>query len=89
MGRLSFKAQGFLALAILACAFLLGQIWKMGIFHNIGWILAGFLYVINPVWPKAADWRDHDELKKGIRIGGVLVIVIFGLFARYGGLVPA
>lgn len=83
LGKLSFKVQGYLSLAVVMCAFLLGQIWKMGILHNIGWIIVGSLYAINPVWPKAVDWRDHDQLKKGIRIGSVLVIVIFGCLTRY------
>ena len=68
----------------MACAFLCGQIFKIGVFHNIGWILVGFLFVINPVWPKAVDWRNHGELKKGIRIGGILVIIVYGFLIRYG-----
>lgn len=73
-----------ISLAIVACAFLCGQIFKIGVFHNIGWILVGSLFVINPVWPKAVDWRNHDELKKGIRIGSVLVIMVYGFLIRYG-----
>lgn len=84
MKQLSFKMQGYISLAIVACAFLCGQIFKIGVFHNIGWILVGLLFVINPVWPKAVDWRNHDELKKGIRIGGVLVIIVYGFLFRYG-----
>lgn len=56
----------------------------MGIFHNIVWILVGLLFAVNPVWPKSWDWRNHDELKKGIRIGSVLVIIVFGFLIRYG-----
>lgn len=84
MKQLSFKTQGYLSLAIVACAFSCGQIFKTGVFHNIGWILVGLLFVINPVWPKAVDWQNHDELSKGIRIGGVLVIIVYGFLIRYG-----
>lgn len=84
MKQLSFKTQVYISLAIVACAFLCGQIFKTGVFHNIGWILVGLLFVINPVWPKAVDWRNHDELSKGIRIGGVLVIIVYGFLIRYG-----
>ena len=84
MKQLSFKMQGYISLAIVACAFLCGQIFKIGVFHNIGCILVGFLFVINPVWPKAVDWRNHGELKKGIRIGGILVIIVYGFLIRYG-----
>ena len=84
MKQLSFKTQVYISLAIVACAFLCGQIFKIGVFHNIGCILVGFLFVINPVWPKAVDWRNHGELKKGIRIGGILVIIVYGFLIRYG-----
>lgn len=84
MKQLSFKTQVYFSLAIMACVFLCGQIFKIGVFHNIGWILIGLLFVINPVWPKAVDWRNHDELKKGIRIGGILVIIVYGFLIRYG-----
>lgn len=84
MTRMSFKTQSYISLAIVACAFLLAQFFKIGIFHNIGWILSGLLFVINPVWPKSADWQNHDDLRKGIRIGGAAVIVVFGFLIRYG-----
>jgi len=84
MKQLSFKAQVYMSLVILVCVFVLGQFFTMGILHNIGWIIIGLLFLINPVWPKAVDWRDHDELKKGIRIGSVLVIIVYGFLVHYG-----
>ena len=84
MKQLSFKTQIYISLAILICVFVLGQFFRMGIFHNIGWVIIGLLFFINPVWPKAVDWRSHDELKKGIRIGSVLVIIVYGFLVRYG-----
>lgn len=84
MKQLSFKTQSRISLAIIVGMFLLAQLLKVGMIHNIGWILIGLLFVINPVWPQAVDWRDHDELKKGIRIGSALVIIIFGFLIRYG-----
>lgn len=84
MKRPSFKAQMSISAAVLICVFVLGQLFKTGIVHNIGWMIIGLLFLINPVWPKSADWRNHDELKKGIRIGSVLVIVVYGFLIRYG-----
>lgn len=84
MKRLSFKSQCYISLAIVACGFVSAQIFKMGILHNIMWIIVGLLFFVNPVWPKSADWRSHDELTKGIRIGSVLVIIVFGFLIRYG-----
>ena len=83
MKRLSFKMQIYISLAILVCLFAFEQIFKMGIFHNVAWIIIGLLFFINPVWPKSVDWRNHAELKKGIRIGSVLVIIVFGFLIRY------
>lgn len=85
MKSLSFKVQAYISLAILVCVFAIEQFFKAGIVQNIGWIMIGLLFLINPVWPKFADWRNHDELKKGIRIGSVLVIIVFGFWFRYGG----
>lgn len=84
MKQLSFKTQVYISLTILVCVFIFGQFFKMGVLHNIGWIIIGLLFLINPVWPKAVDWRNHDELKKGIRIGSVLVIIVFGFLVHYG-----
>ncbi|MCM1149683.1 MAG: hypothetical protein NC319_06315 [Butyricicoccus sp.] len=84
MEKLSFKVQIRISLAIVICFFALAQVFKLGILHNIGWSVIGLLFLLNPVWPEAANWRDRGELKKGIRIGSVLVIIIFGFLIRYG-----
>ncbi len=84
MKRLSFKTQMYISLAVIVCFSALAQFFKMGIFHNIAWIIIGLLFCINPVWPRAVDWKNHAELKKGVRIGSVLVIVVFGFLVRYG-----
>ena len=84
MKQVSFKVQVYISLAVLVCVFVIGQFFKTGLVQNIGWIVIGLLFLINPVWPKSADWRNHDELKKGIRIGSVLVIIVFGFWVRYG-----
>ena len=83
MKSLSIKTQMYISLAIIVCFFALGQLLKMGIFHNIAWIVIGLLFFINPVWPKSVDWKNHAELKKGVRIGSVLVIIVFGFLIRY------
>lgn len=55
MKQLSFRVQSYISLAIMACTFLPGQIFKMGIFHNIGLMVVGVIFAINPVWPKGWD----------------------------------
>ena len=55
-----------------------------GVLFYTGWIIIGSLFLINPVWPKAVDWRNHDELKKGICIGSVPVIIVYGFLIHDG-----
>ena len=64
--------QGYISLAIVVCAFLSAQFFKIGVLHNIAWVLVGLLFAINPVWPKMWDWANHDDLRKGIRIGSTI-----------------
>ena len=73
----------YVSLAVIVCFFALAPILKMGMFHNIAWIIVGLLFFLNPVWPRSVDWKNHAELKKGVRIGSVLVIVVFGFLIRY------
>ena len=82
--RISFKAQFYISLAIAASAFILGHILQNGIVLNIGYAFCGLLFVGNPVWPKMWDWRDHDTLKRAMRIAGVVVIIVFGFLISYG-----
>jgi hypothetical protein len=84
MKRITFKPQLCLSLGVLVFSFLLARLFKIGVLYNIGYIIVGLLFALNPVWPQMWDWRDHEVLKKGIRIGGLLIIVIFGLFTAYG-----
>lgn len=83
MLRLTFKQQVLLCVAVAIVDIVLAQVTRLGIFHNISWVFYGTIFLIHPVWPQSADWRDHRILKRGIRIGAVLCIVI-GLITKFG-----
>lgn len=83
MKKLSFSTQIALCIGVQVFCFILATITKLGIFSNIAFIIWGLFFIINPVWPKMVDYADHDKLKLGLRIGGVLIIIL-GLITRFG-----
>ena len=83
MKKLTFKMQFMICMGFLIFSFVLANITKQGIFTNIAWIIYGLFFIVNPVWPQAWDWKDHNTMTLGCRIGGTLVILI-GLITRFG-----
>lgn len=83
MRKLTFKIQMYISIGILICCFLLATFTKQSLFSNAGWIIYGLFFIINPVWPDTWDWRDHNKLRLGCRIAGVLAILV-GLLTRFG-----
>lgn len=83
MKKLNFSQQMHISLGILILCFILASITKIAWLHNLGWIIYGLFCIINPVWPKAWDWKDHSKLRLGCRIAGVLCIVV-ALITRFG-----
>lgn len=83
MKRLTFHVQIRLSLGIGLLCFILASVVKQGLFMNAAWIIYGLFWIINPVWPQSWDWKDHNILRRSIRIAGVLAIII-GLITRFG-----
>ena len=82
MKKLTYQAQTRLSIGSLVLCFLMAHITKQGAFTNVGWIITGLLFIINPVWPKMWDWKDPKYLKLGSRVGGILAVAI-GLMTRF------
>ena len=82
MKKLTYRVQIQISMRIFLLCFVIAHVTKCGIFTNLGWMIAGLFFVINPVWPKMWDRKDHRYLKLGSRIGGILAIVI-GLITRF------
>lgn len=83
MCKLTFKLQMYISLGILICSFILATCTKQSLFNNVGWVIYGLFFIVNPVWPKSWDWKDHSKLRLGCRIAGVLAILV-GLLTRFG-----
>ena len=84
--NLTFKQQMWLSIGIELCGFLLSTLFKRGIFTNIGWILAGSLFVIHPICPESWRWRygdDDKRMRRDFRLAGAAVIFV-GLITRFG-----
>lgn len=75
--KLNYKNQMILAIGIVVACFVLTIVFRNLLFRTIGFCLSGLLYVIHPVAP--AGEESNKELKKYIRLAGVLLICI-GLF---------
>ena len=82
--RLSFRTQAVIGLAVLALCAVLSALRHSGIYQNLGWILCGLMFLINPVWPEMWDKFDHGKLRTGARLAGVLMAVL-GVLVRFGG----
>ena len=83
MNRLTFHVQIRLTIGLYFLCFILARVFKQGWLTNVGWIIYGLFFIINPVWPQSWDWKDHTILRRSIRIAGVLAIII-GLITRFG-----
>ena len=86
MSRLTFKQQWWLMAGFILLGAVLSTLLKHGIFSNIGWVLAGLLFVIHHVCPETWKWKYGDDerlMKRDYRIGGAAVILV-GLMTRFG-----
>jgi len=82
MKKMTWKSQIMTCAGLHAVLFALALITKQGIFNNIAWMIWGLSFIFHPVWPKAWDYADHEKLKLGCRIGGILAILV-GLITRF------
>ena len=83
MKKLDFRNQMRLCLVLLFLCFVLATVTKIAWLHNLGWIIYGLFFIINPVWPKSWEWNDTKKLRLGCRAAGVFCIVI-ALITRFG-----
>ena len=81
MKKLTFKAQIWLGAGIFLLCLVLSHVLHMGWLHNVGWILYGLLFIINPVPPENVH-SDPKKLQRYARIAGVIA-VLWGLLVRY------
>lgn len=86
MNWFNFKRQGMLMACIVFISLVLAQLFKQSIIANIGWVLAGILPIIHPVYPEMLKDKyvgDIKRIKRESYIGGIIVIII-GIIAKFG-----
>ena len=80
MIKFTFKQQIITTAIVLLGTFLLSILLKQGIFFNLGWIVSGLMFVLNPVYPDLSVNANLDNIEKSIRVGGI----VLGAIVRRG-----
>lgn len=55
--RLNYKRQCWLAVGIVLFGFILARLTGWSIASNVGWVLAGLMFIVHPIVPESAKWR--------------------------------
>ena len=83
MMKFTFKQQIITTAIVLLGTFLLSILLKQGIFFNLGWIVSGLMFVVNPVYPDLSVNANLDNIEKSIRVVGIVLVAI-GLSGFFG-----
>lgn len=83
MIKFTFKQQIITTAIVLFGTFLLSILLKQGIFFNLGWIVSGLMFVVNPVYPDLSVNANVDNIEKSIRVVGIVLVAI-GLSGFFG-----
>ena len=83
MIKFTFKQQIITTASVLLGTFLLSILLKQGIFFNLGWIVSGLMFVLNPVYPDLSVNANLDNIEKSIRVVGIVLVAI-GLSGFFG-----
>lgn len=83
MIKFTFKQQIITTAIVLLGTFLLSILLKQGIFFNLGWIVSGLMFVVNPVYPDLSVNENLDNIEKSIRVVGIVLVAI-GLSGFFG-----
>lgn len=83
MIKFTFKQQIITTAIVLLGTFLVSILLKQGIFFNLGWIVSGLMFVVNPVYPDLSVNANVDNIEKSIRVVGIVLVAI-GLSGFFG-----
>ena len=83
MIKFTFKQQIITTAIVLLGTFLLSILLKQGIVFNLGWIVSGLMFVLNPVYPDLSVNANLDNIEKSIRVVGIVLVAI-GLSGFFG-----
>ena len=76
MIKFTFKQQIITTAIVLLGTFLLSILLKQGIFFNLGWIVSGLMFVVNPVYPDLSVNANLDNIEKSIRVVGIVLVAL-------------
>lgn len=81
MDKITFKNQLVVGVGIVVISFILSTLTKQAYFSNIGWIIYGLLFLINPIYPETINIGKYKKIY--LRLVGLLII-ISAFFIRFG-----
>lgn len=81
MKKLSFKVQIWLGMGIFILCLVLAAVTNTPLFRNIGWMLYGLLFIVNPVPPENVH-GEEKTVKLIVRIAGIIAVA-WGLLTRF------
>lgn len=81
MNKLTFRNQLITGVVIVVVGFIVSTFTQQEYFSNIGWIVYGLLFFVNPVYPESIKTGRHTKIY--LRLVGLL-IVISAFFIHFG-----
>lgn len=77
--KLSFRGQRNICVIIIILFNIISTIAKHWIYHSVGWVLCGLLFLLNPVVPEHLE--NNKKAVFWVRVAGVICILV-GIFTR-------
>lgn len=81
--RINFKLQVIITAMLVTAGFVSSLWFNSDVWYNLAWAFTGFIFFINPVYPKNIVYLEQESAEKGIRIAG-MVLVYIGLTNGFG-----
>lgn len=73
MNKLTFRNQLITGVVIVVVGFIVSTFTKQEYFSNIGWMVYGLLFFVNPVYPESIKTVIHTKIY--LRLVGLLIII--------------
>ena len=83
--KMTYNLQSGISFALAILGMLAGTATGEQLFSRSGWVLAGLIFVVHPMYPDSPYWTNLPKEKAQLymRVVG-LFIIVFGLMTRFG-----